>query len=513
MARDLIGAALALFAPRAAYRRETWRQAHDALSEISERRYAAAKRDRLNNDWWAIGGSADAALMRDLVVLRDRQRQMIRDDVNAASARRQLVTHLIGDGITAQAIHPDEAVAGVAQECWDEWANSAVDGQDDFYGIQKQAIGGMIDGDAVVKWSPMNDQPDASVQVLEGDFLDNRRNQLLPDGGKIVEGVEFDSQGRRVAYWLFRYHPGDVFGYRGGAIGVSERIDARDIDHVFESLRPGQTRGVPWFHAALPTWRDVSEIEQSIQVKKRVEACLAIFRKPGDAPGSPLGEQTTNLGTSNWETLRPGMIIQGQPGEEVTVINPSQSGDGDGFLRGRKMAAAAAAGVPFHLVTGDVSQANYSSLRADLIPFYERLDDVTFNVIVPRLCNPAFRRRMKVEALKRRLPALAQVTAEWTPPPRPWVDPLKDMTAEKMEMRTIPGEFARACTRRGLNWRKEIKVQGEINRAMDAERVALDSDPRRIDGMGGIQPAAPYLSASAGQAEADDIGLGASKPN
>lgn len=513
MARDLIADLLALFSPRAAYQRVAWRQGYDALSGIAERSYAAARRGRLSNDWFANGGSADATLMRDLVTLRDRQRQMVRDDPNAAAAKRQLVTHLVGDGITAQAVHADDSVASDAQDLWDAWANSPVDGRDDFYGVQKQGVGGMIDGDVVLKWSPLGGVPDTLLQVLEGDFLDNRRNQLLPNGGKIVQGVEFDQIGLIVAYWLFRYHPGDVFGWRGGAIGMSERIEARDIDHMFEALRPGQARGVPWFYAGLQTLRDISEIEQSIQVKKRVEACLSVFRKPGEATGSQLGEQKTNPGTSNFETLRPGMIIQGQPGESIDVINPSSSGDGDGFLRGRKMNAAAAIGVPYHLMTGDVSQANYSSLRADIVPFYERLDDVTFNVIVPRLCNPAFARRMRVEALRLGRPELLQVTAEWTPAPRPWVDPLKEMTAEKMEIRSMPGEIVRAFTRRGRNWRKEFKIQAEVNALMDQYRIVSDTDARRIDGMGQIQAAAPYLSKGNAQPEDEPPPPPVARPN
>ncbi|MFN3499927.1 MAG: phage portal protein [Pannonibacter indicus] len=43
----------------------------------------------------------------------------------------------------------------------------------------------------------------------------------------------------RAAYWLFDKHPGDLTGYHG----TSKRFEAAHVDHVFESLRPGQTRG------------------------------------------------------------------------------------------------------------------------------------------------------------------------------------------------------------------------------------------------------------------------------
>jgi capsid protein len=161
---------------------------------------------------------------------------------------------------------------------------------------------------------------------------------------------------------------------------------------------------------------------------------------------------------------------------------------------GEKMAFAAAVGVPYHIVTGDVSQSNFTSIRADRVAYDQRLDDWTFNHIVPRFCDPAFARVMRRESLKRQKPKLAEVRAEWTPPPRPWVQPVDDMMAEKMEVRSIPGAFARVMAARGMDWRKAIKLQAEINQALDAAGVALDTDPRRLDGMGQIQNPVGYLA-------------------
>ena len=42
---------------------------------------------------------------------------------------------------------------------------------------------------------------------MEGAQLDPLRTYKLNDGAKIVQGVQFDSSGDRVAYWLFDEHP------------------------------------------------------------------------------------------------------------------------------------------------------------------------------------------------------------------------------------------------------------------------------------------------------------------
>jgi len=45
------------------------------------------------------------------------------------------------------------------------------------------------------------------LQVLEPDYLDHNKTLSL-DTGTIIEGVQFDKIGRRVAYWMFGNHPG-----------------------------------------------------------------------------------------------------------------------------------------------------------------------------------------------------------------------------------------------------------------------------------------------------------------
>ena len=49
------------------------------------------------------------------------------------------------------------------------------------------------------------------LQVLEADYLDTSKTTALPNGGQIIQGVEFDVLGNLVAYWLFRQHPGSTF--------------------------------------------------------------------------------------------------------------------------------------------------------------------------------------------------------------------------------------------------------------------------------------------------------------
>ena len=49
------------------------------------------------------------------------------------------------------------------------------------------------------------------LQVMEPDHLDHGKTEQLASG-RIIQGVEFNGFGKRVAYWMYRDHPGGVLG-------------------------------------------------------------------------------------------------------------------------------------------------------------------------------------------------------------------------------------------------------------------------------------------------------------
>ena len=47
--------------------------------------------------------------------------------------------------------------------------------------------------------------------------------------------------------------------------------------HLFDRLRPGQVRGVPWFAPVILKLRDLDEYDDAELVRKKIEACFAAF--------------------------------------------------------------------------------------------------------------------------------------------------------------------------------------------------------------------------------------------
>jgi capsid protein len=55
-------------------------------------------------------------------------------------------------------------------------------------------------------------------------------------------------------------------------------------------------------------------------------------------------------------------------------------------------AVAAAMGITYEQLTGDLTQVNYSSIRAGLLEFRRRCEAIQHGVIVHQLCRPIWRR-------------------------------------------------------------------------------------------------------------------------
>ncbi len=484
------------FSPQTVRRRTAERL---ALAEM--RKYDVATSGRRTNGWHRPSTSADREVRQGLVKARDSARELVRNNKYAAAAVRTMTAHAVGDGITTRAVHPDEGIAQKAQDAWDRWAESRIDGRNDHYAQQKLLFRSVVEGgEALALWGPGADGPDAVCRIVEGDFLDHMKNREATDQqGAIVQGVEFDRDGFRAAYWLHGSHPGGDWSRSR----LAKRYAAEHIDHVYEELRPGQTRGVSWFAPVGMTLRDGGDAEDAMLMKLKVESCLALVLTPAEnaAPSSPFDESGatgngqgggSGEGPKGPDRMRPGMVFRARPGETATSVNPSSTGGGVEFLRQQLMGVSANL-APYHLITGDPSQSNYTQVRAQLLGFYANLDDWQWNMLIPQHCGPAFYRRMRVLALETGDRRFLQVKGQQSVPVRRFIDPIKDAAGLSAELRLGIENYPRVMAARGLNWKKHLEETAEFYRESDALGLVLDGDPRRATQSGVLQAAAGYL--------------------
>lgn len=481
-----LDSAIAPFAPKMAARRIAARSSLRLL-----RQFEAAATTRRTRNWSRPLTDADAESWRARARLRASGHDLVRNNKYIAAGVRHLVADMIGDGIAPQFIHAEPAVALKAQDEWQRWAEGKVDGHDDFYGFQKTAAWGVVvGGEALTVWKPDATGPDGRLEGMEGDQLDESKLEDRPDGGRIIQGVEFDRYNDRVAYWLFDRHPGGIAllsSYQSSA------VPAKHIDHVFERTRFGQTRGVSWLASVALDAKDIGDIEDAVRMQQKVQACVGLFITPGDdqevSTLSADGQQTVNSDTGRLEeTITPGMIYRGRKGETASAITPSASGGAVDFIK-QQLAAISATLAPYHRMTGDVSQANYSSLRAAMLGSWALLDDWQQNVFIPHLVRPAVNRRLRRLALETGDQRYLDVGINYALPVRRFVDPIKDLVAEIMEIRAGIKTLSRSLAERGLATDDHLNEIAAINAKLNALDLVLDSDPRRVNDAGALNAA------------------------
>ena len=72
------------------------------VTKIKRRRYAGAAISRLTDGWVSSNTSADAEIKVSLRKLRDRSRQLMRDNPYAKQAKRTTQINVIGQGVKLQ---------------------------------------------------------------------------------------------------------------------------------------------------------------------------------------------------------------------------------------------------------------------------------------------------------------------------------------------------------------------------------------------------------------------------
>lgn len=495
---DLIDGAIAPFAPGWAARRMSSRAQLAAASAALDgiRQYDAGTRDRRTAGWRRDTTSADGENARYRMTVAAAGHDLVQNNKYAAAGVRQLTATVWGDGIAPQLTHPVKRIQQRAQDELDRWNESKVDGHGDWYGHGKVCVREMIvGGEGLTIWLPDANGPDGQITGAEGPQLDSSKNYMLNGGSKIVQGVQFNGRAR-AGYWLFDENPYDPV--RGKASLQSSMVDAAHVDHLFERLRFGQTRGMSWLGAVAMTLRDIGDIEDAKRLQEKVQACLALVVLPGEQPqASPLGVQQAPQGDDGRkpleETLRPGMIVRLKQGEQATVVNPTPSASTVDFIR-QQIAAVSASMVPYHLMTGDTSQANYSGLRAAMNGSYSMVDDWQQNVVIPLLCRPAVQRRMRRLFLETGDARFLQVGATYALPVRRLVDPVKDLMGEIMEIRSGLRLISQSLGERGLKTDQHMAAIKTMNDTIDQLGLALDTDPRRLTEAGVLQIASGYLA-------------------
>lgn len=454
-------------------------RARSAL-ETARRAYDGAKTGRLTNGWISGATDSNAEIASASIRLRNRARDLVRNNPHASRAVDIHAAYLIGAGIRpipkADTVDLDAKITDV----WNDFAESCdANGRTDFYGIQALVVRSMVEsGECLVQFVRRPSQfrgglgVPLQLRVLECDHLDTTKDKELPGGGFIENGVEYNADGDRLAYWLYQRHPGST---RSGST-ISIRIAATEILHIFKVARPGQNRGVTWFAPVMRRMRDLDDYDLSELIRKKTESAFTAVITGAEAPES-IGDDTNADGTVI-ETLEPGTVQYLEQGQDIKFTEPSSVSGYAEYMGVSLHAVAAGMCMPYELMTGDLSKISFSSVRAGFLAFHRMESAIQNNLIIPQLCYPVWNQFYNT-ALAKGLIGAAPIRLKWAPQAFESVDPVKDETARLIAVRAGFMSPQQAVAEKGNDWDDVTKDFAAFYEQVDANGMVINMDARK----------------------------------
>jgi lambda family phage portal protein len=457
-----------------------------AQAQIALRGYDGAQQGRRTSSFRRDLGSANAEISNALPILRARSRELTRNTFIGERVLSILSTHIVSPDLTIRITGRSATATKNAQALWNEWMQSCdIEGETGLTGLLEVAIRSSLEGgDSIIRMidRPLNnDRPvPLALFVGEGDLIDHTRDaalQLANQNGRARLGVQLGDFDERLGYWLFATPPGEPTTTLTQP--TSALVPRGDVCHLFRRKRAGQVRGVPVFAPVLMASRDYGDLMDALIVKSRLEASIGLIVKGGRPIGN-LAQAADAAGNQNRiESLRPGMVNYLNEGEDVTAFAPAGNTAFEPVSRACLLGIAAGAGLTYHQLTGDLTQANYSSLRAGLIEFRREIASWQWNTLVPQTLARIVDRFIARALLAGRLRgSRADYRVEYVMPANEPVDPKKDLEADILAVRAgrmSPQDFIGAW---GRDWREVVDEYAEFMGLIDAKNLALDIDAR-----------------------------------
>lgn len=429
--------------------------------------YAAGKATRLNKKMLAGVGfsTADAIAVRQGRRLAGVGRELYRNVPAAKRAAKHIAQRVIGQ----QGIRPqfeDDAL----DAAFAAWAESCGLRGETWRAIQKLVVLDRITAGNGFAYKVLLPGGQMTLGVFEPEQL---VSAWSAGEDNVVDGIEFDDLARPVAYRVAKLETGlvsqDPTRY--------ERMTADRVFHFFDRDRPSAVRGISEFATGAVTLHDMNDTVYAELQSQRSQAYAGLHYKPNP---SEMGAADPAWGTDYTDSG-----VTGQSGEDVpateSAVNwaPGSAFEYDGdvklldsnrpggqflpFVDWLASSWAVSVGLPPHVITGDYSKANYSSLRAaenTCRPTFEEFQ----TELIEQVLRPMVRAWLEQAALAGEVALRGESVdaimraLDWQRPAYPFVDPVKDLEAHERSVSLGVATFDQLCAALGKDGRAQRKA-------------------------------------------------------
>lgn len=221
-----------------------------------------------------------------------------------------------------------------------------------------------------------------SIEMLEPDHLPTSneawssgayapfapiKNEKGSTTGYILDGIEYDTYRRIVAYHVLQFHPGNEFMFQPLQ---TKRVPIQRVIHYFEPNRPEAARGAPFASSGLSPIFNTNELIKSEMQAARAQTCFPIHFKtiPSALPftsngsGAPVYDSAGNP----VEQIQTSMYTYGD--SEPTMMRSERvNAQFVPFVQFEGMRAGCAMNMSRSSYMKDATGLNLSSMREDKI--------------------------------------------------------------------------------------------------------------------------------------------------
>lgn len=504
--------------------------------------YTGGKTDRRTTKNWAAGnGSADTDILPDLETLRFRSRDLNRNEPIALGATNTNVGNVVGTGLELSC-RPDYETLKMTREWakgWKKtterrfrlWANSKdcdITRTQTFYEQQALAYRSTTEsGDCFVllPWEQVDGFPfETRIQIIEADRVSNPDRK--GDSSDLIAGISIDKYGAPVAYHIANQHPGDL-NFKSASTkweripAFGEKTGRRQVLHLFDKIRPGQTRGVPYLAPVIEHLKMLGRFTEAELQATVVSAMFSVFvTSEGGSMEGIVGNEPTAAASAPKNTIKlePGAIIDLSPGEKIESATPGRpNGAFDPFVQAILRQIGVALEIPFELLVKHFT-ASYTASRAAMLmawQFFKRRRAW----LATNFCQPVFEAWMDEQVAKGFIIApgyfedpimrAAYLNAEWIGDAPGQVDPVKEADAAEARLRLGLSTLAEETVAySGQSWEENLAQRAEEMEAHEAAKV-----PYLQSSQAPVQPSQPGSSQDPNDPENPDDSNDPQDPN
>lgn len=484
----------------------------------------ASKLDGLSL-WQPPLRSADMDMLPEKASLDARSRDILRNDAYAASGSAIHKDSIVGEEYRLNAKLSSRLLFGKEDSVWEDEANEEIEtrfrlyaesssnwadrqGVNTLTGLVRLAIGTHLSGGEVLATAEWTDdgRPYASnMLMIDADRLQSPISASIADW-KIRNGVERDKGGRPIAYHIRNGHPTDP-AYIANRLGDTRRVRRATpwgrplVLHIYETLRPDQSRGLAAMVTALGEMRMLkhfrrSELERAViaasyamSIESDFPPEAAALMGGGNADANPYVDGMGEMMQMQAEYMKHADNIH-MTGAKIPVLPPNtklhiqnpgaESPAGSNFEASSLRHIAAALNLSYEEVSRDYTKTNYSSGRLaegkslqGMRPRKRLVADGTANFIYRLWLEEAVNYN-DLECFKRRnMPSFYDAQnadiytrCEWIGAGQALIDPLKETQADILSIKSGLMTQESAVTKRGGDWRL-VKKQQKRERELD----------------------------------------------